>query len=212
MRARLLTLLTALVLIGTPAMAIEQPRHTVERDDGRFQLRRYAAYVVAEVEVPGDQKQAVQAGFRKLAGYIFGGNQGRASIAMTAPVAQAPAAPRRGETIAMTAPVAQAPTASGRWTVQFMMPAAWSLAELPKPNDPDVTFRTQPARRMAVITFSGVAGQKTYAQRTAELQTWIAAQGLKPQLAAAPVLAQYDPPWTPWFMRRNEVQLEVAPN
>lgn len=212
MRARLLTLLTALVLIGTPAMAIEQPRHTVERDDGRVQLRRYAPYVVAEVEVPGDQKQAVQAGFRKLAGYIFGGNQGRASIAMTAPVAQAPAAPRRGETIAMTAPVAQAPTAAGRWTIQFMMPAAWSLAELPKPNDPDVTFRAQPARRMAVITFSGVASPKTYAQRTAELQTWIAAQGLRPQPAAAPVLAQYDPPWTPWFMRRNEVQIEVAPN
>lgn len=217
MRAGLLTFLTALVLIGTPAMAIEQPRHTVERDDGRFQLRRYAPYVVAEVEVAGDQKKAVQAGFRKLAGYIFGGNQGRASIAMTAPVAQAPAvqppaASRRGQTIAMTAPVAQTPTTPGRWTVQFMMPAAWSLAELPRPNDPDVTFRAQPARRMAVVTFSGVAGQKTYAQRTAELQTWIAAQGLKPQPAAAPVLAQYDPPWTPWFMRRNEVQIEVAPN
>ena len=187
-------------------MAIEQPKHTVETADGKIELRRYAPYIVAEVEVGGDQKRAVEAGFRKLAGYIFGANQGRAKIAMTAPVAQARAP--KGEKIAMTAPVAQTPTAPGRWTIQFMMPSAYSLDTLPRPNDPDVRFRTEPARRMAVLTYSGVANAKNFAERTAELRAWITAKGLKAR--GEPVLAQYNPPWTPWFMRRNEVQIEVG--
>lgn len=206
MRSLLAVLAVALSLIGGPAMAIEQPRHTVEQADGRIELRRYAPYLVAEVEVGGDQKRAVEAGFRKLAGYIFGANQGKAKIAMTAPVAQARAT--KGEKIAMTAPVAQTPTGAGRWTVQFMMPSAYGLDTLPRPNDPDVKFRQVPARRMAVLTYSGVANAKNFAERTGELNAWIKARGLTPR--GEPVLAQYDPPWTPWFMRRNEVQIEVG--
>ena len=205
MRNIILTLCLLLTLIGGPALAIEQPKFQTESKDGRFELRRYAPYVVAEVEVSGDQGQAVQAGFRKLAGYIFGGNQGRAKIAMTAPVAQAP----KGEKIAMTAPVAQAPTAQGRWVVQFMMPSERRLEDLPKPNDPDVRFRPVGPRRMAVVNFSGVARGGNYAEHARELQRWITSRGLHSR--GEPVLAQYDPPWTPWFMRRNEVQIEVDP-
>lgn len=204
MRSLFVVLVLAASLIGAPAMAIESPKHQVELTEGKVELRRYAPYVVAEVEVGGDQKQAVQAGFRKLAGYIFGANQGRAKIAMTAPVAQA----KKGVKIAMTAPVAQTPAAAGRWTVQFMMPSAYSLDTLPRPNDPDVSFRQEPARRMAVLTYSGVANAKNFAERTRELETWIAAKGLKARSGAT--LAQYDPPWTPWFMRKNEVQIEVG--
>lgn len=194
---------------GGPAMAIEQPKYTVEQKDRDFELRRYAPYIVAEVVVGGDQGQAVQAGFRKLAGYIFGGNSGQAKIAMTAPVAQKPLTQKPGgETIAMTSPVTQAPTAEGRWTVQFMMPGTYTLASLPKPNDPDIHFRVEPAREMAVIRFSGVARDRNYRERTDELRQWVASKGLKPHREA--VLAQYDPPWTPWFLRRNEVLLEVG--
>jgi hypothetical protein len=89
-----------------------------------------------------------------------------------------------------------------------MMPSAYSLDTLPRPNDPNVKFRTEPARRMAVLTYSGVANAKNFAERTRDLQAWITAQGLKAR--GEPVLAQYDPPWTPWFMRHNEVQIEVA--
>lgn len=206
MRSLLAILILAASLIGAPAMAIESPRRQVELTEGKVELRRYAPYVVAEVEVGGDQKQAVRVGFRKLASYIFGANQGRAKIAMTAPVAQARA--KKGEKIAMTAPVAQTPAAAGRWTVQFMMPSAYSLDTLPRPNDPDVRFRQEPARRMAVLTYSGVANATNFAERTRELETWIAAKGLKAR--SGPTLAQYDPPWTPWFMRRNEVQIEVG--
>ncbi len=185
-------------------MAIEQPKYTVTDKDGDYELRHYDAYIVAEVVVGGDQGQAVQQGFRKLAGYIFGGNAGGAKIAMTAPVAQQP----QGEKIAMTSPVAQAPAGEGRWTVQFMMPSAYALNTLPRPNDPDIRFRTEPAREMAVLRFSGIARDQTYRARTEDLRRWVARKRLTVHGDA--VLAQYDPPWTPWFMRRNEVQLEVG--
>lgn len=200
-----LAFLFSLTLLAGPAMAIEQPKYRVETTDGRFELRRYEPYIVAEVEVAGDQGEAVQAGFRKLAGYIFGANEGRSKIAMTAPVAQTP----KAEKIAMTAPVAQTPTREGKWLVQFMMPSEYRLDSLPKPKDPDVRFSTVRARRVAVMTFSGVARGGNFAQNAAELRQWLMAKGYRP--LGEPTLAQYDPPWTPWFMRRNEVQVEAAP-
>ena len=207
MRKRLALLIAAIAMLAIvePAMAIEQPKYDLKLKDGDFEIRRYAPYIVAEVVVSGDQGQAVQLGFRKLAGYIFGGNAGRANIPMTAPVAQKP----EGETIAMTSPVTQSPAADGRWTVQFMMPPAYTMSTLPKPNDPDVHFRSEPAREMAVLRFSGVARERSYRDKTTALRTWVAAKKLTVQGSA--VLAQYNPPWTPWFMRRNEVLLEIAP-
>jgi hypothetical protein len=195
--------LVGLLALGGPAMAIEQPKYTVESKDGDIELRRYAPYIVAEVSLAGDQGETVQRGFRILAGYIFGGNAGRAKIAMTAPVAQQP----EGEKIAMTSPVAQTPDGAGRWTVQFMMPSSYTLDTLPKPNDPAIHFRVEPARTAAVLSFSGVAREGNYRERTAQLTRWISAKGLTAEGPA--VLAQYDPPWTPWFMRRNEVMVTV---
>lgn len=200
-----LVVLVATLVFGGPAMAIEQPKYVVTTKDGDIELRRYAPYIVAEVVVTGDQGEAVQKGFRKLAGYIFGGNAGQTRIAMTAPVAQRP----DGETIAMTRPVSQTPAGHGRWTVQFMMPSAYTLQTLPKPNDPDIHFRGEPEREMAVLNFSGVAREQTYQERTDVLHKWIVARGLKARGPAT--LAQYDPPWTLWFLRRNEVLQEVGP-
>jgi len=200
----LLVLMFAGLTFGGPAMAIEQPKYAVAVKDGDFELRRYEPYIVAEVRVSGDQGQAVQQGFRKLAGYIFGGNAGKAKIAMTAPVAQQP----EGQKIAMTSPVTHAPDGQGRWTVQFMMPSSYTLNTLPKPNDGDIGFREEPAREMAVLHFSGVARDQNYRARTEDLRRWVVAKGLTVKGAA--VLAQYDPPWTPWFMRRNEVLIEVG--
>lgn len=185
-------------------MAIEQPKYAVTFKDGDYEVRRYEPYIVAEVVVTGDQGEAVQRGFRKLAGYIFGGNAGSRKIAMTAPVAQSPV----GEKIAMTSPVAQTPDGQGRWTVQFMMPPSYSLESLPKPNDPDIRFRGEPGREMAVLHFSGVAREQNYRQRTLDLRRWASARRLLVKGEA--VLAQYDPPWTPWFLRRNEVLLEIS--
>ena len=123
---------------------------------------------------------------------------------MTAPVAEQPA----GQAIPMTAPVGE--TGAGRaWTIRFTMPAAYTLETLPAPNDPGIHLRATPPARFAVIRFSGLAEPDAVAARTDALRTWIAARRLRPDGPAS--LAQYDPPWTPWFARRNEVMIPVAP-
>jgi len=92
---------TVLGLLSPMASAIEEPKYSVVREYDGFEVREYAPYIVAEVVVPGPAEEAGNQGFRILAGYIFGGNKGERKIAMTAPVAQAPAPVR----IEMTAPV-----------------------------------------------------------------------------------------------------------
>lgn len=188
-------------------MAIEDPKFTLALKDGAFELRDYAASVVAEVSVKGNQDEAGRSGFRLLAGYIFGGNSARQKIAMTAPVTKI----AKGEQIAMTAPVTQIAgtgQAGGEWLVRFTMPAAYRMEDLPLPKDPAVSLHSQPAARLAVLRFSGLAGQTKVAKATTRLQAWVTSRGLKP--IGAPQIARYNPPWTPWFLRRNEVMLPVA--
>ena len=190
-------------LTGTHAMAVEEPAFKAVLQEGAFEIRDYPPLVVAEVTVSGDQKEAASKGFRLLAGYIFGGNTRRQSIAMTAPVAQA----QTSEKIAMTAPVTQIQNANA-WVVRFTMPKGYSLDTLPQPNDPQVKLRALPASRFAVLQFSGLAGKDDVAAKTTELQKRVIKHKLRP---TGPVsLAQYNPPWTLWFMRRNEVMVEVA--
>jgi len=199
-----------LSLSGAPAMATEEPPFTVSMKDGSFEVRSYPALIAAEVTVTGTRDGASRDGFKLLAGYIFGGNTKKQSIAMTAPVVQAPTdKPAGSEKIAMTAPVLQAsvPGQSGAWTVRFIMPKEYTLDTLPTPNDAKVKLVALPAARFAAVTFSGLAREEDVAQRTAELNTYIAGQGL--QATAAPELARYNPPWTPWFMRRNEVLIAL---
>ena len=201
------TLLVGLLLVAVPAglaMAVETPPHKTVVRDGDYELRDYPALVVAEVTVDGEQKAAANKGFRLLAAYIFGANRKRQDIAMTAPVAQQPA----GEAIAMTAPVAQVPGAAGTWVVRFTMPSQWSLQTLPVPDNPAVTLRNTEPARFAVLRFSGLAKPDDVRERSAELLAWAKARKLR---VAGPVsLAQYNPPWTLWFMRRNEVMVEGA--
>ncbi|MEO7935573.1 MAG: heme-binding protein [Dokdonella sp.] len=192
-----------LSLFGSPAMAVEEPAFTTVLSDGHFEVRDYPALIVAEVTVNGEQKEAASKGFRLLAAYIFGGNKRRQSIAMTAPVAQQPIS----EKIAMTAPVTQIQNA-GNWTVRFTMPRAYTLDSLPEPNDPNVQLRQLPPERFAVLRFSGLARPDDVATKSAELIVSTKSHNLR---AIGPVtLAQYNPPWTLWFMRRNEVMIPVA--
>lgn len=200
----LFRLLCGLVLLGTPAMATEEPAFNTVLQEGDFAVRDYPALTVAEVRVTGDQKEAVSKGFRLLAGYIFGGNIKQQSIAMTAPVAQTPAS----EKIAMTAPVSQTPQ-DGAWVIRFTMPHSYRLDTLPKPKDPAVQLREIPAHRVAVMKFSGWADQKSFDAKTALLRDFIKAHGLRSNGPAT--LAQYNPPWTLWFARRNEVMIALEP-
>ena len=195
--------LLVVATLGSTAMAVETPAYNEVLHEGDFEVRDYPALVVAEVTVTGDQKEASSKGFRLLAGYIFGGNKKRQSIAMTAPVAQQAVS----EKIAMTAPVAQTQTATGTWVVRFTMPSTWSLQTLPVPDDPRVNLRNTEPTRLAVLQFSGVAQPKDMETKSSELLALVKSHNLS---AIGPIsLAQYSPPWTLSFMRRNEVMVEV---
>lgn len=180
-------------------MAIESPRYAVVQRYAEFELRDYAPYLVAETEVEGSREDASYEGFRRLAKFIFGGNRGSRKIAMTAPVTQ-------GTRIDMTAPVSQ--QGSGRrWTLKFMMPSSWTRATLPEPLDGRVRISERPARRVAVLDYSGTWSEQNYAEHLRTLESALARQGLR--TTGAPEWARYDPPWKPWFLRRNEIQVEV---
>jgi hypothetical protein len=196
-----------LLSLGGHAMAIEQPRFRVVQKLDDLEIREYAAQVVAETEVSGTRESAGNSGFRVLAGYISGKNRGERKIAMTAPVTQA-----EGKKIAMTAPVTQAPSGSGqdgaRWLIQFMMPSEYSLETLPEPLDPSIHFRLIPARRVAALAYSGTWSERRYLEHLTRLQEAMRREGL--QARGEPVWARYDPPWIPWFLRRNEILIDLA--
>jgi hypothetical protein len=203
-RRHLLTLTAALAAAPTVSHATEEPDYTVERrldERGAIELRRYAAYTVAEVSVPGPADDAGNAGFRILAGYIFGGNQGARRLEMTAPVTQAP------QKLAMTAPVTQAAAGDG-FVVQFVLPPGVTPENAPVPNDARVRIREVAARRVAVVRFSGFWSEANYAEHREKLALAMRAAGL--QAVGEPVLSRYDPPITPWFLRRNELWVDVA--
>jgi SOUL heme-binding protein len=221
MRIGLLCALTFL-LFARVAMAIEEPKYSVVEKSGSFELRAYAPMVVAETLVDGDLDDASSAGFRRIADYIFGNNTARAGgsekISMTAPVNMAP----KSEKISMTAPVGmQAKTENARlnntrldntrldntnqWRMYFVMPSQYTLETLPKPNNPAVTLSAIPASRMAVLRFSGLAGEEKTAKKTAELLAWLKSKQITP--IGEPELARYNPPWTLPFLRRNEVMV-----
>ncbi len=168
---------------------VEKPPYTSVTLDGDFELRDYPALTVAEVTTTGARREAVSAGFRPLAGYIF-------------------AKEREGEKIAMTAPVTQTPGAEGEWVVRFIMPSRYTLETLPRPAGSQVRLETLPARRMATVRFSGVATDELIAEQESRLVTWMTTRDLTP--ADTPTYAYYNDPFTPGFLRRNEVLVPVA--
>ena len=193
------TLLILLAVLGTGLVAlvgawgyvvqnVETPDHETLRQDGEFELRAYPPLTLAEVTRGGPRRAALSDGFAPLAGYIF-------------------ARERPGEKIAMTAPVLQEP-AGDRWTVAFVMPAGRRVEDLPAPAREEVRLRTVPARRMAAIRFPGHPTDADLAAQEARLRDWMAAAGL--EAAGAPLHAYYNDPFTPGFLRRNEVLIPVA--
>ena len=189
-----------LLAVWSYAMATEEPSYTVVRSYDSFEVRQYEAYIVAETLAQGAADEAGSQGFKVLAGYIFGGNKGARKIAMTAPVAQTPTR------IAMTAPVLQS-ASDGAFVIQFAMPREWTLETLPEPTNASVRLRAMPARTLAVIGYSGTWSQSRYEEHLKKLQDGLVQAGLSSQ--GDPFWARYDPPWTPWFLRRNEIWLTL---
>lgn len=191
-------------------MSEQQPYELVQRY-ADFELRRYPVHAVAEVEVSASFDRAGNAAFRPLFKYISGNNAGRQSLAMTAPVIQS-AAPQSRK-MQMTAPVLQSgPPAEGKsddgpYLVAFVLPDGMTEDAAPVPADPLIRIRTVPGSTAAAIRFSGGGSGSAFAKRNRTLQDAIAAAGMR--ASGPPRFARFDPPFKPWFLRRNEAIQDV---
>lgn len=188
---------------------VEVPEYRVLSVKDGVELREYGPTIVAVTEVEGDFDASLEAGFRRLAGYIFGGNRSKQSIAMTAPVGlQRASDSEQGERIAMTAPVGM--QRSGPvWRMTFVMPSEYTLETLPEPVDTRVRLESVPGKRVAVRSFSGSAPESVANAEQARLLEELRKLGLR--AVGEPVLAQYNSPFMPPFLRRNEIQVDVQP-
>lgn len=203
--ALVLSIFTLFIFSGI-AVATEEPKFSLLEKDQSFELRLYEPKIIAEVEVDGDMSAASRKGFRQIADFIFGNNTAQSGksekISMTAPVAIKPAS----EKIVMTAPVGVQQSEKG-WRVSFVMPSQYTLETLPKPNNPQISIKQLPAKKFALIRFSGLVDEEKMQAKSAELNQWITMKKLNP--VGIPELARYNPPWTLPFLRRNELMVEV---
>ena len=178
----LLILALGAALSSGKLMAIEEPDYELIRSDGDIAVRDYGPIVVAEVLVESDFEDAGNAAFRPLFEYISDND-----IAMTAPVTQ------------------QAD--DNAWAVRFVMPRELKQESLPEPGNSNLTMKTVPPRRVAVIRYSGTWSVTNSQEHLAKLTDWIEAEGYA--IAGEASWARYTAPYSLWFMRRNEIHLPI---
>lgn len=177
--------LAAFWLVGNSRAATETPDCKVVRTDGKFEIRDYPALTVATTPMEGDE---MNRGFGQLFRFIAGSNEGAEKIAMTSPVL--------------------IDTANDKKTMSFIMPKKAVEKGVPKPTGDGVVLRKMDAARFAVLRFDGGRTPENEKAALAKLNAWLEAQKLAGQ--GAPAFAYYDPPWTPVFMRRNEVMIRIG--
>jgi hypothetical protein len=202
--------LAAIVVFGLGALsfvnaaeASEEPKYKVMIKEGSFEIRRYEPYLVAETVVEGDFSEVGNVGFRRLFKFISGENRSKQSIPMTAPVSQ-----EVSKKIEMTAPVQQQ-TEEGNWRISFVMPSGYSLDTVPQPIDERIHIKEVPGALLAAVRYSGTWSRKRYEERKLLLKGFILKKGFNE--IGEPIFARYNPPFKPWFLRRNEVLIPVEP-
>ena len=186
-------------------MATEEPDFKLISEEGDFQIREYDPKIIAQVEVEGDFDEASSRGFKLLADYIFGNNllEGESQkISMTTPVEMSPMT----ENILMTSSIMD-DQVNNKWSINFIMPQEYSLDTLPKPNNFQVNIIEVPKEKYAVIVFSGLVRESSYAEKAELLSNYLVENGLKQQGAIK--IARYNPPWTLPFFRRNELMVRI---
>lgn len=200
------TLLLALFFFsGGIALAYEEPSYAVIKSYADFELRQYDPYLVAETYVTGEFSDVGSQAFRRLFAYISEDQRPQGKIAMTTPVIQQPVDPA-------TQKNAEQDNGSGslqRYRFAFVMPANYALENLPIPQNTEVVLQQVPARRMAARQYSGTWSQARYRDNEKILLEAIKKQGLV--AVGEPIFARYNAPFSLWFLRRNEVLIEVQP-
>ena len=182
---------------------VENTEYSVLSSKNGYEIRLYPAHIVAQTVVKGSYREALNQGFRIVAGYIFGGNTKKQSIAMTAPVIEKTST---SESIAMTAPV-MATVEGESHTIAFCMPKSYTLETLPIPTDSRVQIVTIPEKKMAVIRFSWGRTDSRVQEKKQELMNVLKKDNIV--VVGEPQYAGYNAPWTPLWMTRNEVLVEI---
>jgi len=210
----MINILIALIVIialwsvwGFFGSRVEQADYTVVKKMNGYEIREYSAHIVAQTTVRGSYGESMGSGFSIVAGYIFGGNTKKESISMTAPVvAQKEEVKKVSENIAMTAPV-MATNEGDSQTISFGMPRSYTLETLPTPNDPRVKIVMIPTKKYAVMQFSWYRSDARIKSMQEKLLSALARDGVSTEGSTA--YAGYNAPWTPPWMTRNEVLVEV---
>ena len=198
----LLIFLSTIWLNSCVTVGIEKAKYKVAVKEGKFEIRQYSPYIVAETVVDADFENAGNVAFRRLFDYISGNNRKKESISMTAPVNQK----SRSEKISMTAPVNQYQS-KGRFIVSFVMPSKYTMESLPEPLDSNVVLRQVPSCKLAAIRYSGSWSKKKYEVQKELLEEFIRNKDLR--ITGEAIFARYDPPFQLSFLRRNEVLIPV---
>jgi hypothetical protein len=180
----------------------EQQAYEVVRSYDDFELRRYAPHLVAEVVVNAPFEEAGNIAFRTLFRYITGQNEPSQKVAMTAPVIQ------RGPDIQRsTGMMRQREVEEGGYAIAFVLPSSLTLETAPEPTSPDVRLHERPGTLAAARRYRGHWTKGSFEENRDALIRAIDDAGLTP--VGAPMWARFDPPFMPWFLRRNEVVQEV---
>ena len=189
---------------GTNLSALEEPKYSVLKEYENFEIRNYDSYLVAEVDIEGSYNKSGNEAFRILAGYIFGDNQSSTKMNMTAPVESEAIQP--SERMNMTAPVFSNKNVNG-YTYRFVMESKYTQETLPVPNNSKIRITEIKDRVMAVISFSGRWSQKNFEKHEQILVNDLKNAGIG--VASEAIYARYNAPFTPWFLRRNEIMFEI---
>jgi hypothetical protein len=179
--------------------------YNILKQDGDFEIRQYGSYIMAQVEVLSDMKDATSSGFMKLFNYISGNNINKAKIEMTIPVTEEQVSV--SQKIPMTAPVTTERMANNAYIISFIMPSKFTLDMLPEPKDKSITFKQVPEHQAAVITFHGRMSEDLAKKKIEALNSWLLKSHMEPK--SNYIMAQFNPPWIPGFMRKNEIIVEI---
>jgi hypothetical protein len=170
---------------------VETPSYDVVGEMDGVEVRLYPRLILATVM--GDSGGNP---FRLLFQYISGGNSGGSKISMTAPVLTP-------ERIEMTAPVI-----SEGYSMSFVVPSKYTMETVPTPNDERIRIQEVPERKLAVVRFRGWARKGSVEKHKARLISVLQENGV--ETVGEPFLMRYNSPWTPGFMRRNELGIEIV--
>lgn len=188
----------------------EEPHYDVLKKDGDFEIRRYDHQLIAKISMQGmtfdDFREAA---FKKLANYIFEGNEDNEAIPMTSPVIEQHGVDvKKSRMIPMTSPVFQQENEPGGWTMSFILPKDYTLENAPKPEDSSITLEEVQPYLVACVCYSGNNTLENVKEHERQLAQWLKKQ---PNIQSTErfMVAQYDAPFVIPFLKRNEIQVKI---